>query len=100
MVRKSILSYLKNPSLWLGFLSLVGFFLSQKVWTYQPPARSAYLTPPELKHFTFGYNEAIADSLWIRAIQDFDFCNQKINEQDCVGQSWLYHMLDQITELS
>lgn len=63
------------------------------------PPRS-YLSPPDLKHFAFGYKEQIADVMWIRAIQDFDFCSEKINSQECKGQSWLYQMIHQITELS
>ena len=56
--------------------------------------------PPALHHFAFGYSQPIADSLWIRAIQDFDFCESKIDENLCKGRSWLYEMLDTITNLS
>lgn len=30
--------------------------------------------PSSLKYFHFGYSESIADSLWIRLIQDFEYC--------------------------
>ncbi|MBS1970782.1 MAG: hypothetical protein JSU04_10765 [Bdellovibrionales bacterium] len=41
-----------------------------------------------------------ADFLWIRAIQDFDYCDQQIAKNLCVGKGWLYRMLNAITELS
>ena len=43
-----------------------------------------YLVPPKvIRHFTFGYNESLADSLWIRWIQSIDLCakNEKINRK-------------------
>lgn len=66
-----------------------------------PIAQKMFIAPPPyVEYFTFGYSEAIADGLWIRAIQDFDFCDQEIGRQLCKGQGWLYHMLDTITTLS
>ena len=59
-----------------------------------------YLMPPQIQYFSFGYKEVIADSLWIRSIQDFDYCSQLVNKRDCVGKSWLYQMLHLISELS
>lgn len=59
-----------------------------------------YLTPPELKHFTFGFSEVIADSIWLRALQDMDYCSDPISKKECQGKSWLFRMLYQITELS
>lgn len=56
--------------------------------------------PPHLEFFHFGYNEVIADSLWVRAIQDFDYCESQIAQNLCVGNSWLFQMLDSITNLS
>lgn len=99
MVRPKVKNFFKNPSLWLGFFSFLALTVAQTKFSYTPE-KQPYITPPELKHFTFGYKEVVADSLWIRAIQDFDFCSQKVNERDCVAKSWLYHMIHQITELS
>lgn len=64
------------------------------------PIKPHYISPPNLKHFTFGHSEAVADTLWLRTLQDFDFCSEPLNKQECVGDSWLYRMLNQITELS
>lgn len=44
-----------------------------------PPANliNAYLVPPKgLDKFSFGYELTMADSLWIRAIQLFDVCDE------------------------
>lgn len=56
--------------------------------------------PPGIEHFTFGHRDITADFLWIRAIQDFDYCDQSIAKNLCIGKGWLFRMLDTITELS
>lgn len=56
--------------------------------------------PPGVQHFTFGFSEVTADFLWIRSIQDFDYCDQQLAKNLCMGKSWLFRMLDAITELS
>lgn len=53
-----------------------------------------------IERISFGYQEVIADTLWIRAIQDFDYCEQEIAKRICKNNSWLYKMLDAITKLS
>lgn len=62
--------------------------------------RAPYLAPPQIKHFTFGYSEQMVDALWVRSIQDFDYCERKIDKINCEGKGWLYQMLDLISELS
>jgi hypothetical protein len=97
----SLVSKLKtiaNPALLAGFVALCALGYSKNIKTSTPPKN--YIAPPELKHFTFGYDEPMADILWIRAIQDLDFCSQKVNQSDCKSQSWLYQMINQITILS
>lgn len=59
------------------------------------------LSPPkDIIYFTAGHRDLLADLLWIRAIQDFDYCEKKINKQLCTNNSWLYQVLDVITDLS
>lgn len=59
------------------------------------------LTPPSnLHHFTFGYQEAGADMMWIRAVQDFDYCDHQKDKNICKDESWLFSMLDTITNMS
>lgn len=83
------------------------------------------LTPPaQLKFFALGYNEPLADSLWIRVIQDFDICEQagvatrRVYKNDFptrpsessqgqvaarrpkCNKGWVFHMLMAISELA
>ena len=54
-----------------------------------------YIPPPKsIVHFTAGFRVQVADSLWLRAIQDFDYCSKKISENVCEGNSWLFDVLD------
>lgn len=54
----------------------------------------------DIQYFTFGHKDLVSDMLWLRSIQDFDFCEKKVHEHLCRGQSWLYQMLNVITDLS
>lgn len=56
--------------------------------------------PPQMEHFVFGFQESTADLLWIRAIQDFDYCEHEVVQKKCAGQGWLYQMLSTIMNLS
>lgn len=82
--------------------------------------RSALLMPPKnLRQFTLGYKEIVADLLWLRVIQDFDYCESKkvlsnspkqgeakeqpvaTDSKPCQSQSgWVYRMVDAVTELA
>lgn len=62
---------------------------------------SSFIAPlPQMQRLTFGFSEVIADTLWIRAVQDMDHCDQQVSEESCKSDSWLYLMLDAITDLS
>lgn len=62
--------------------------------------RSDYLPPPvAVKYLSVGLSYQLADGLWLRATQDFDYCEKKINEMDCKGKSWLFQTLNLATEL-
>ncbi|PIT99869.1 MAG: hypothetical protein COT74_08810 [Bdellovibrionales bacterium CG10_big_fil_rev_8_21_14_0_10_45_34] len=68
----------------------------------------ARLIPPpqNLDKFTPGYKLVLADSLWLRAIQDLDMCQgvnaigdlKAISKNRC-SQGWVYQMIDVITDL-
>ncbi|MES2965239.1 MAG: hypothetical protein V4760_15240 [Bdellovibrionota bacterium] len=85
------------------------------------PTRSWLYAPEEMKYFTLGYNETIADSMWIRLIQDMDTCDQtdvaKTEQvlppaltglpteaaekpKSLCSDGWAYHMIDAITEIA
>ncbi|WP_413557813.1 tetratricopeptide repeat protein [Bdellovibrio sp. HCB209] len=42
----------------------------------------------------------MADTMWIRLLQDLDYCEQEIAANTCKNDSWLYHMVDTTTNLS
>lgn len=59
-----------------------------------------YIPPPQaIRHLTAGFHIQLADSFWLRAVQDFDYCSKKISENLCEGNSWLYSILDLATTL-
>ena len=65
-----------------------------------PQPRTDYIAPPTIiKNLSAGLNVQLSDSFWLRAIQDFDYCDQLINEKECKGKSWLYQVLDLTTDL-
>lgn len=54
---------------------------------------------PVIEKMSAGFKYQAADSFWLRAVQDFDFCGEKINQSECKGKSWLYKMIDLTTTL-
>lgn len=62
--------------------------------------RALISPPPNVEYFSFGYQMSIADSLWIRALQDFDYCENVLGKNLCEGNGWLAKMLDSITNLA
>src|SRR5207253_2103326 len=96
-------NFSKNPSfVLLGYFSFFLVLYSQiyasKGLLERP--RDLLSPPPGIEHFTFGHRDAMADFFWIRAIQDFDYCDQLIAKNLCTGKGWLFRMLDAITTLS
>jgi len=103
MNRKLSYLFLKNPSFTLlGFFSFFLIFYSHvyssKGLLNKP--RDLIAPPAGLEHFTFGHKDVTADFFWVRAIQDFDYCDQLIAKNLCIGKGWLFNMLNTITELS
>ena len=93
-------------SLFLVF-SLCGIFLfgENRAESYRKPY---YFSPPEvIKYFTFGYDDIYADLLWVRYIQNSDFCSFEKGIPVYDGKTkynchkgWAYHMANAITELA
>ena len=84
-------------------LSLLGGAVWTSVSSKEVQRRELFdnVSPPEhLEHMSFGFHEVLADVLWVRALQDFGYCETQIAQNRCKGESWLYHMLDTITNLS
>ena len=66
-----------------------------------------FAPPPEVKHFSLGFQELFADILWMRLIQNIDFCSSKkglpvydgMKKYQC-NKGWSYKMTEAITELA
>jgi len=58
--------------------------------------------PPSIERFSAGYNDVIADVLWLRLIQDADTCDRPgAAGQRCQSEKgWVFQMLDAITKLA
>lgn len=93
-------------------LSVVGIALTSISEKATAPKFDPVLLPPQyVERFTFGYDELMADLLWIRAIQSLDYCGQSFttNEQISLGpeksanicqQGWVFQMLDAATRIT
>lgn len=98
---KKLVIFKTNPTYIVGFVFLVLWCFSNLQRSTEFKRENHFMAPPkEIVHFTFGYNEPMADIFWIRSIQDFDYCEQKIDKVNCRGNSWLYKILDVVTDLS
>jgi hypothetical protein len=95
------------------------FFSLQHTYFPRPEKNELIVPPKNTKYFTFGYQEVVADSMWLRVIQDFDTCGKALAtdvspvpsgpeavekaRSQRVGRcenSWVYNMIDAITELA
>lgn len=90
----------KIPSLVLGI-----FLFSAWIVNIRSPIRfvenkNLAVPPKNLVYLHFGFNEVMADSFWLRAVQDFDYCEQQLAANLCKGQGWLYRTLDLTSDLS
>lgn len=91
----------KIPSLALGIFAFLCIVLSLiKGPAYEKDSRGFLAPPAGIEHFSFGYAEPMADLIWIRSLQDFGYCEKQIAENVCINNSWLYKMLEAITNLS
>ena len=109
----------------------VNQFYPQNYFDSKRKISEQFIPPPKnLKHYTFGYNENISDSLWLRFIQNADECgkdkvkkeafnkefgveetkNKSVSEDNQVNVSptdndvcvkgWAFHIINAISELS
>lgn len=83
----------------LFFLAIV--FATTFVLKKPIPTTDALLSAPakEIKYFSMGFKNNMASALWLRVLENSDYCEQKINQTECVGKSWLFQNLDLATEL-
>ncbi len=96
------LSYKRLPSFFVFFLAiaLVGIS-SEKPFSDFRRERGLRLAPPEgLEHFSVGFREVLADSFWIRVIQDFDYCDEPAGGKSCRGKGWVYQVIRAMADFS
>jgi hypothetical protein len=77
------------------------FFLFSNFFT-RPKLKenSEYIIPPiEIKYLMAGFSSQASDSFWIRALQDFDYCDQPKSAQVCKSKSWLFSIINMTVEL-
>jgi hypothetical protein len=77
------------------------FFCATLILKKPIPTVDSLLSAPakEIKYFSVGLKINLASALWMRVLQNSDYCEQKINQTDCVGKSWLFQNLDLATDL-
>lgn len=94
---------MKMMAQWPIQIFFLCFFFFGATLLFKKPVelkRSDYLPPPvAVKYLSVGLKYQLADSLWLRALQDFDYCDKKINQTECRGQSWLFQTLNLATEI-
>ncbi len=90
-----------------AFVATLGISLVILTQNSPPPPHALttrFLVPPtDLQFFTLGYSEVVGDALWIRVIQDFDYCETKSAEKKSLkrcDKGWVYQMVNSITELA
>lgn len=95
-------------------LLLLSLFFSSSLVLFYPPGdkqkeqKPFYFAPPQLiKYFSFGFSDLYADILWVRLLQDIDFCSSKKGLPVYDGKTkyqcekgWSYKMTEAITELA
>lgn len=88
---------------WLSLIFGIFFVVGSQLWSprsFLDVKKALIAPPPYIEHLSFGFSEPLADALWIRSIQDFDYCEEELSYQNCKGNGWLAQMLDAITNLS
>ncbi len=80
--------------------SALFFFAQTQIAQPHAVKRSDYLPPPQIiQNLSAGLQIQLSDSFWLRALQDFDYCDQPINVKECNAESWLFKVLNLTTDL-
>ena len=97
-----------KPLAFLSFCFYSGILIFSKPPLKVSQSKPIYLSPPAaIKHFSFGFSDLYADILWLRLIQDIDYCGPEAGIPVYDGKTkykcekgWSYKMADAITELA
>lgn len=101
---------IRKHFLFLLFFAFLTIVLNQKIG-YNTDIKTVNYAPPNgIKYFLLGYNDIVADSLWIRILQNPDECEMNrspvagprtgVNRIANCKQGWVYHMLDAATDIA
>ena len=109
-IQKKILQFFPLFLLSLSSLFFIGtlIFKENKTVLLKYKEHPVYFAPPHLiQHFSFGFSELYADTLWLRLLQDIDFCshndgipNYTTSKNYHCQEGWSYKITDIITELA
>lgn len=59
-----------------------------------------FVSPPKgIENLSFGMRPQLADLIWIRSLQDFEFCEKSQFKFQCEGKDWLFRMLKAVVTL-
>lgn len=97
---KKLNIFIGSRNVGLILLSVL-FFLFSAILS-KPPGlnRTDYIAPPEIiKNLTAGLNVQMADSFWLRSVQDFEFCDSLQTNNQCKGKSWLFQIINVVVIL-
>lgn len=95
-----VIAISKKYNFGLLLLAMIFFVIQNQLARPRLLNREDYIAPPiEIKYLTAGFSIQVADSFWLRALQDMDHCDKPINERICRGKSWLFSVINLTVEL-
>jgi len=75
-------------------------FVAHEIKSTRIKAIQEYISPsPALRYVHFGFKYFAADLLWLRGIQDLDYCENRDIKKNCTGKVWLFEVLNLATLL-
>lgn len=77
----------------LIFCSMGLIYLTSQMKAQDEEIKQLIAPPPQIERYSAGLKHQIADLFWIRSLQDFDYCEVKLAQNLCKGNSWLSKML-------
>lgn len=111
-----------SPALTIAFCILLALSAALSSQSLRPSNKERFLIPPPeyIEYFHFGFNESMADSFWLRWIQDLEVCMTYTHKPTMLDQptidqdearfhtprykncdnSWAFKMLDTVTKLA
>jgi hypothetical protein len=95
------MSFLKLTGLcfcvFFSYLTLSWFIKSQPESSFS--IQENLLPGSHWNKFHFGFQYSLSDLLWLRGVQDLDYCENRDIHKNCVGKVWLFEVLNLATLL-